>query len=84
LKLDWRMPGDDNSGDFVGFPPSTDPASAMSNGYEVQIDATDTADRTTGAVYGFTGADQAARDGALNPPGEWNTFELLVEGERLQ
>ncbi|MDU0289906.1 ThuA domain-containing protein [Saccharothrix longispora] len=84
LKLDWRMPGDDNSGVFVGFPPSTDPASAMSNGYEVQIDATDTADRTTGAVYGFKGADQAARDGALNPPGEWNTFELLVEGERLQ
>ncbi|MFJ6674610.1 ThuA domain-containing protein [Actinosynnema sp. NPDC091369] len=84
LKLDWRMPGDDNSGVFVGFPPSSDPNSAMSNGYEVQIDATDTADRTTGAVYGFKGADQAARDAALNPPGEWNTFELLVEGERLQ
>ncbi|GAA1287143.1 ThuA domain-containing protein [Saccharothrix xinjiangensis] len=84
LKLDWRMPGDDNSGVFVGFPPSTDPNSAMANGYEVQIDATDTADRTTGAIYGFQGADQAARDAALNPPGEWNTFELLVEGERLQ
>ncbi len=84
LKLDWRMPGDDNSGVFVGFPPSTDPNSAMNNGYEVQIDATDTADKTTGAIYGFKGADQAARDAALNPPGEWNTFELLVEGERLR
>ncbi|MFT7835862.1 ThuA domain-containing protein [Saccharothrix sp. BKS2] len=84
LKLDWRMPGDDNSGVFVGFPPSADPNSAMANGYEVQIDATDTPDRTTGAVYGFQGADQAARDAALNPPGEWNTFELLVEGERLR
>jgi hypothetical protein len=50
----------------------------------VQIDATDAADRTTGAVYTFKSADLAARDAALNPPGEWNTYELLVEGERLQ
>ncbi|MFD0205614.1 MULTISPECIES: ThuA domain-containing protein [Saccharothrix] len=84
LKLDWRAAGDDNSGVFVGFPPSSDPNSAMANGHEVQIDATDTADKTTGAVYGVKAADQAARDAALNPPGEWNTFELLVEGERLR
>jgi type 1 glutamine amidotransferase len=84
LKLDWKLAGDDNSGVFVGFPPSTDPNSAVGNGYEVQIDATDTPDRTTGAVYGFRSADLAARDAALNPPGEWNTYELLVEGERLQ
>jgi type 1 glutamine amidotransferase len=84
LKLDWRVDGDDNSGVFVGFPPSSDPNSAMANGYEVQIDATDTDDRTTGSIYGFKSADIAARDAALNPPGEWNTYELLVEGERLQ
>ncbi|MFC4149918.1 ThuA domain-containing protein [Micromonospora mangrovi] len=84
LKLDWKLAGDDNSGVFIGFPPSTDPNSAVDNGYEVQIDATDTADRTTGAVYTFKSADIAARDAALNPPGEWNTYELLVEGERLQ
>jgi type 1 glutamine amidotransferase len=84
LKLDWTVQGDDNSGVLVGFPASTDPNSAMSNGYEVQIDATDTPDRTTGAVYGVKSADIAARDAALNPPGEWNTYELLVEGERLQ
>ncbi|MFI6159070.1 ThuA domain-containing protein [Micromonospora haikouensis] len=84
LKLDWRMSGDDNSGVFIGFPPSTDPWSAVDNGYEIQIDATDAADRTTGAVYTFQSADLAARDAALNPPGEWNTYELLVEGERLQ
>jgi hypothetical protein len=84
LKADWRMAGDDNSGIFIGFPPSSDPWSAVNNGYEIQIDATDTPDRTTGAVYGFKGADTAARDAALNPPGEWNTFELLVEGERVQ
>ncbi|SCG76136.1 ThuA domain-containing protein [Micromonospora coxensis] len=84
LKLDWKLAGDDNSGVFIGFPPSSDPYSAVNNGYEVQIDATDTADRTTGAVYTFKSADIAARDAALNPPGQWNTYELLVEGERLQ
>jgi type 1 glutamine amidotransferase len=84
LKADWRLAGDDNSGIFIGFPPSSDPWSAVNNGYEIQIDATDSPDRTTGAVYGFKGPDTAARDAALNPPGEWNTFELLVEGERVQ
>jgi type 1 glutamine amidotransferase len=84
LKLDWKLAGDDNSGVFIGFPPSADPWSAVNNGYEIQIDATDAADRTTGAVYGFRSADLAARDAALNPPGEWNTYELLVEGEHLR
>ncbi|MGC4750497.1 ThuA domain-containing protein [Micromonospora sp. DT201] len=84
LKLDWKLAGDDNSGIFIGFPPSTDPWSAVDNGYEIQIDATDAADRTTGSVYTFKSADTAARDAALNAPGEWNTYELLVEGERLQ
>ncbi|ARX87657.1 glycosyl hydrolase [Streptomyces alboflavus] len=44
LKLDWRISGadkDDNSGIFVGFPPSDDPWTAVNNGYEIQIDATD-------------------------------------------
>ncbi|MER5296674.1 ThuA domain-containing protein [Streptomyces pharetrae] len=84
LKLDWKAAGDDNSGVFVGFPASDDPWSAVDNGYEIQIDATDSADRTTGAVYGFQSADIAARDAALNPPGEWNTYELRVTGERLE
>ena len=87
LKLDWRMAGaagDDNSGVFVGFPASDDPWSAVDQGYEIQIDATDAPDRTTGAVYGFQSADLARRDAALNPPGEWNTYEIRVRGERLQ
>ncbi|MBL1065237.1 ThuA domain-containing protein [Streptomyces sp. 7-21] len=84
LKLDWRMEGDDNSGVFVGFPPSDDPWSAVDNGYEIQIDATDADDRTTGSVYGFQSADLEARDAALNPPGQWNTYEIRVEGERLR
>ncbi|GHB00941.1 ThuA domain-containing protein [Streptomyces chryseus] len=84
LKLDWRADGDDNSGVLLGFPASDDPWSAVDNGYEVQIDATDSADRTTGSVYGFKSADLTARDAALNPPGEWNTYELRVTGERLE
>ncbi|MBB4901202.1 lectin [Streptomyces griseomycini] len=84
LKLDWRTAGDDNSGVFIGFPSSDDPWSAVNNGYEIQIDATDAPERTTGAVYGFQSADLTVRDAALNPPGEWNTYELRVTGERLE
>ncbi|AZP21443.1 DUF1080 domain-containing protein [Streptomyces aquilus] len=84
LKLDWKMAGDDNSGVFVGFPPSDDPWSAVNNGYEIQIDATDMPEKTTGSVYGFRSADLKKRDRALNPPGEWNTYEIRVEGERLR
>ncbi|MGR6973839.1 ThuA domain-containing protein [Streptomyces cynarae] len=84
LKLDWKTAGDDNSGVFVGFPPSDDPWSAVNNGYEIQIDATDVPEKTTGSVYGFQSADLKKRDRALNPPGEWNTYEIRVEGERLR
>lgn len=84
LKLDWKVAGDDNSGVFVGFPASDDPWSAVNNGYEVQIDATDVPEKTTGSVYGFRSAELGKRDRALNPPGEWNTYEIRVEGERLR
>ncbi|SDI13954.1 ThuA domain-containing protein [Nonomuraea jiangxiensis] len=85
LKADWKLTGDSNSGIFVGFPnPGGDPNIAVNQGYEIQIDASDTPDRTTGAIYGFKSADLAARDAALNPPGEWNTFEILVEGQRIR
>ncbi|WP_250030758.1 ThuA domain-containing protein [Paractinoplanes maris] len=85
LKADWRLTGDSNSGIFVGFPnPNNDPWVAVNQGYEVQIDATDAVDRTTGAIYTFKSADVAARDAALNPAGEWNSYELLVEGQRIR
>ncbi|MFI1937351.1 ThuA domain-containing protein [Streptomyces purpureus] len=84
LKLDWKLAGDDNSGVFIGFPASDDPWSAVNKGYEIQIDATDAADRTTGAVYGFKSANLKARDQVLRPPGQWNSYEIRVQGERLQ
>nr|WP_208326039.1 ThuA domain-containing protein [Amycolatopsis arida] len=85
LELDWKLAGDDNSGIFVGFPdPGNDPWVAVNQGYEVQIDATDAPERTTGAIYGFQSADIAARDAALKPAGEWNTYEIVVRGQAIQ
>lgn len=82
LKLDWKMAGDDNSGVFVGFPdPGDDPWVAVEHGYEVQIDASDEPDRTTGAIYAVQGADTEARDAVLNPPGMWNSYEIVVDGD---
>jgi hypothetical protein len=84
LKLEWMMPGDDNSGIFVGFPnPGTDPWVAVNGGEEIQIDATDDPDSTTGAIYNEQAADTVARDAALKPPGEWNEYEIRVEADRI-
>jgi PKD repeat protein len=85
LKLEWMMPGDDNSGVFVGFPDTganTDQTS-ISQGEEVQIDATDNPAQTTGAIYLEQAPDAAARDAALNPPGEWNEYEIVVLADRI-
>jgi cytochrome c len=84
VRVEWMVPGDDNSGVFVGFPdPGDDPWVAVTAGHEVQIDATDDDGWTTGAVYGFDPPDVTARDAALRPPGEWNTFEISVDGDRI-
>ena len=85
FRMEWMMPGDENSGVFVGnWEPDPDylpdPAwDAVDHGYEIQIDATDDADSTTGAIYNFQAPDAAARDAALNPPGEWNAYEITVD-----
>jgi cytochrome c len=85
LKLDWKVDGDDNSGVFVGYPDvGDDPWVAVDNGYEIQIDATDAEDRTTGSIYSFQSADIAARDAALKPPGQWNSYEIVVLGQTIK
>src|SRR5690625_3799017 len=85
LKLDWKLVKDDNGGVFIGFPdPGNDPWVADDHGYEIQIDATDEPDRTTGASYTFQGADEEARDAALNPVGSWNTYEIVVQGDNIK
>jgi len=85
LKLDWMKPGDDNSGVFVGFPDKgagTD-QTAITDGEEIQIDSTDDVTHTTGSIYGKQGADQAARDAALKPDGQWNSYEIQVRADRI-
>ncbi len=85
LKLDWKLLKDDNGGVFVGFPnPGDDPWVAVNKGYEIQIDATDAADRTTGAIYTFQGADAAAVEASLKPVGQWNAYDIRVEGDRIR
>ena len=89
FRLDWMIPGDDNSGVVVGnWEPDPDYPSgpawdALDNGYEIQIDATDDLDSTTGALYNIQAPDQELRDEALNPPGEWNTFEITVDDPEI-
>jgi glucose/arabinose dehydrogenase len=85
LTLDWKLVKDDNSGIFVGFPdPGTDPNVAINQGYEIQIDASDDPDSTTGAIYNFQAADIAARDAALKPVGSWNSYEIRVQGQNIK
>ncbi|MFK3985127.1 ThuA domain-containing protein [Micromonospora sp. NPDC050397] len=86
LKVDWMMPGDDNGGVFIGFPdPQGDPWKPVDAGHEIQIDATD-ADptRTTGSVYSFKAPNTALREANLNPPGEWNTYDIRVHGQQVE
>ena len=76
VRATWRMVGDSNSGVFVGLPrPGDDPQVAIARGYEIQIDATDVPENTTGAVYGVQ-APNGKRDGALRTG--WNTFTITV------
>ena len=78
VRVEWRADGDSNSGVFVGFPAvGDDPLVAVEHGYEVQIDAADEAGWTTGAIYAFQAADQAAVAEALNDG--WNTFEIALD-----
>ncbi|HEV2148086.1 MAG TPA: family 16 glycoside hydrolase [Longimicrobiaceae bacterium] len=92
LKLQWkRFRHEANSGVLLRFP---DPRSkgyrntawvASHFGYEVQIDelgAPDGADRhRTGAIYGVE-AQTLSLQGA-RPAGEWNDYEIRVEGNRF-
>lgn len=85
LKFDWKLVADHNGGVFVGFPnPGTDPFVAVNQGYEIQIDATDAADRTTGAIYTFQGANPDAVAASLLPVGSWNSYEIVVKGQTIK
>jgi hypothetical protein len=85
LKLEWMMPGDDNSGVFVGFPDTgaNTVDTSINQGEEIQIDPTDNPAQTTGAIYLEQAADAAARDAVLKPAGQWNAYEIVVREDRI-
>ncbi|MDD9204912.1 DUF1080 domain-containing protein, partial [Georgenia sp. 10Sc9-8] len=35
-------------------------------------------------IYTFQSADLEARDAALNPPGEWNSYEIVVDDPMIR
>lgn len=85
LKLDWKQVADYNGGVFVGFPnPGNDPWVAVNQGYEIQIDATDEPDRTTGAIYTFQGANPEAVEASINPVGQWNQYDIVVQNNKIK
>lgn len=88
LRLDFSMESMANSGVFLRVPPGAgDPAFA---GCEIQILDDFDWERVTStklAPYqrcgGLYGSVPAGNHGALRPPGEWNTYEILYQGSRL-
>jgi hypothetical protein len=91
LRLEWRRWQEDaNSGVFLRFP---DPESrnydnsafvAVDFGFEVQIDQLAAPDgaaiHKTAAIYGFQGPNNPNAL-PVNPIGEWNAFEIQVQGQ---
>jgi len=91
LKLDWRTwKADDNSGVFLRFPnPSgknydNTAFVGVDFGLEVQIDALGQPDgaaiHKTGAIYSFVAASSVP----AKPLGEWNSYEIRVQGQHYQ
>ncbi|HUS22840.1 MAG TPA: family 16 glycoside hydrolase, partial [Aeromicrobium sp.] len=89
LRLEWRTWSDqDNSGVFLRFPSPTgknyDNTAfvGVDFGLEVQIDSLGQPDgagiHTTGAIYGL----QAPSAAPAKPLGEWNAYEITVQGQQ--
>jgi glucose/arabinose dehydrogenase len=82
LELEYRAesPGA-NSGIFVRVPeqPKT-PQDAVSRGYEIDIDDTGDAIRTTGSISGLAAPSRMAG----KPAGQWNRYRIEVTGQRYQ
>lgn len=89
LRLEWQASRpDDNSGVFIRFPdPGGDPAVAVQEGYEIQIDdrgrdpqgGFDDPLFMTGSIYSFS----PARVLASCLVGEWNQLEITASGPDL-
>ena len=88
LKLEWlRWREDDNSGVFIRFPHPDSKGYdntayvAIHFGFEVQIDQqASEAIRRTGAIYELA-APTNPNALPVKPPGEWNEYEIHVNGQ---
>lgn len=91
LVLEWmRTREDDNSGVFLRFPHPDGKGYqntawvGVDFGFEVQIDElarpNGAGEHRTGAIYGQPG--QTLTPKPALPPGQWNTFEIRVQGQR--
>lgn len=68
-----------NSGVFIRMPEKPgDPWYGVHNGYEVQIDAAGDEWHCTGALYSLSKATARPQ----KPQGEWNTMEIVLQGDR--
>ncbi|OGF99237.1 MAG: hypothetical protein A2Z86_12290 [Candidatus Glassbacteria bacterium GWA2_58_10] len=80
LSLDWRIPEAGNSGVGLRYPSDTH---VSETGMEIQI-LDDNAEQHrnikpaqhTGSIY----YQVAAKQGAANPPGQWNHYEITCRG----
>jgi hypothetical protein len=71
--------GRGNSGVFIRMPEMpTDAWYGVHNGYEVQIDAGGDEWHATGALYSLS----KTKKGFQKPPGEWNTMDITMVGQR--
>jgi hypothetical protein len=90
LEVRWRLTGpEDNSGVFLRTPPlADDPAPAVAEGYEVQIDdrGVDPEGGRLGSPLHLTGAIYKLAPAARllsRPPGAWNEFWITARGDAI-
>lgn len=78
VRVEYMSPDSSNGGVFIRIPEEpTEPWMPVNRGYEVQINSQADDYHRTGVLYSLTEA-QAAPD----RPGEWNTMEITLDGDR--
>ena len=78
IRIVYKNPEGKNAGVFIRIPEQpTEPWMPVNKGYEVQIDDSGDEYHKTGVLYSLTKAKATP-----NKPGEWNTMEITLDGDR--
>lgn len=78
IRVVYKNPEGKNAGVFIRIPEApTEPWMPVNKGYEVQIDDHGDDYHKTGVLYSLTKAKASP-----SKPGEWNTMEIYLDGER--